>query len=103
MVAAATVRIKDTLERYGKAIQERDLDTLRALRETIAPAEQKLLDGPGATVRFTDIDVDVLDPTQATARARRIVSISGQSPAADNVSIHLTRKPTGWVITSIAR
>lgn len=103
MAAAATVRIKDTLERYGKAIQERDLDTLRGLREPIAPAEQKLLDGPAVTVRFSDIDVDVVAPTSATAHARRTVTIDGQSPATDSVTVRLMRKPTGWVITSIAR
>lgn len=103
MAAAATVRIKDTLERYGKAIQERDLDTLRGLREPIAPAEQKLLDGPDVTVRFSDIDVDVVAPTSATAHARRTVTIAGQPPATDSVTVRLMRKPTGWVITSIAR
>lgn len=103
MAAAATVRIKDTLERYGKAIQERDLDTLRGLREPIAPAEQKLLDGPAVTVRFSDIDVDVVAPTSATAHARRTVTIAGQPPATDSVTVRLMRKPTGWVITSIAR
>jgi hypothetical protein len=102
MTAAAMVRIKEILERYGRAIAERDADALHGLRESITPAEQKLLDGPAVTVQFADVDVNV-DATRATARARRTIAVSGRPASTDTVDVQLIRRPSGWVITSFSR
>jgi eukaryotic-like serine/threonine-protein kinase len=98
--AAAVARITYTLEAYSNAIEKRDLDALRDVRNPVTPAESALVSGtPATTVRFTDLDINV-DGTQGRVRCRRAITTGGKR-STSQVEVHLTRRPSGWVITDI--
>ncbi len=101
MLAASVARIKDTLESYSQAIEHQDLETLHSIRDPLPAAESAQAQSASPTVvRFSDVDVRT-DGKQATARARRAVSVGGSVKSNAYVEIHLTRRPAGWVITEI--
>jgi serine/threonine protein kinase len=101
MMAASIVRIKDTLDTYSQAIEHQDLDALHSVREPLSAAESAQAQSANPTVvRFSEVDVRT-DGKQATARARRAISVGGAVKSNAYVEIRLSRRPAGWVITDI--
>jgi hypothetical protein len=100
--AAAVARITYTLEAYSEAVEHRDLDALRDVRNPITQVETSLINASGAatTIRFSDVDV-ALDGTEAVVRCRRVLVSGGKTRSSGLVEVHLTRRPAGWVITDI--
>jgi hypothetical protein len=104
--AAATVaRITDVIERYTKAMEQRDLEAVRSLRTEVTPLEQRTL-RQGRQVRYKIDDLNVQPSgAEAVATGRRTFSAEVESgeklTLSGPVTIRLVRRPAGWLIAEI--
>jgi ketosteroid isomerase-like protein len=101
---AAVNRINWVLQQYAGALQRRDAEALREYRPSPGAAETQLLGARSVALRLETLDVQV-DGTSATARCRRTLDATLESGAPlrqqGNVTVSLTRRATGWVITDV--
>jgi serine/threonine protein kinase len=96
--------INVVFQQYVRALVHADADGLAAVRPAPSTEESELLRARSLFMRLDEITVDV-SGTDAVAHGRRTiegVSATG-APIKEQriVTIRLTRRPTGWVITDI--
>ncbi len=101
---AAVKRINYVLEQYVHALVHGDEAAMREVRSSLNASESNLMTFRQLTVRLEDVRVEV-NGTEATARCRRVLQgVSRLNTAVQDESavvFQLTRRPTGWVITSV--
>jgi outer membrane protein OmpA-like peptidoglycan-associated protein len=101
---AAANRVRYVIERYVEALNRRDEAALGEVRDPISESESALLRAREVKVAVEVATVDAT-ATAATAACRRTIAATSSAGApirADgNVVIHLTRRPSGWVIDEI--
>jgi tRNA A-37 threonylcarbamoyl transferase component Bud32 len=101
---AAVNRINYVLEQYVRALVNGDAETIRDYRASLSPEESALMRARQLKVRLEELRVEV-DGSEAVARCRRRLegtSATGARIQEDGpVTFHLTRRPSGWVITDV--
>ena len=101
---AAVNRINYVLEQYVRALVNGDAEAIRDYRPSLSPEESTLMRARQLKVRLEELRVEV-DGSEALARCRRRLegtSATGARIQEDGpVTFHLTRMPSGWVITDV--
>lgn len=109
--ANANAAVLAAIERYGKAYESRDVDTLQAVRPGLSAAERKRLEQAFRefkSIRYTltPADEPAFEPTAATVKCRLKVEMRSNDggsprPVDQPVTVKLRRQADAWIIDSI--
>jgi eukaryotic-like serine/threonine-protein kinase len=102
---ATIARITMLIEQYAKAMEQRDVETVRSIRSELSPLEQRILrQGKQVSYKLDGLNIQS-DGAEGVATARRVASAELESgeklTASGPVTIRLVRRPAGWIITDI--
>jgi hypothetical protein len=108
---SASAAVLTALDRYSKAYESRDVDTLQVVRPGLSATERKRLEQAFRefkSIRYslTPVGEPALEPTAATVKCRLKVEMRSNDggsprPVDQPVTIKLRRQSDAWIIDSI--